>query len=69
MNKATAFGRTATGLGAIALAVFAIAWPSSDAFAASVCESLATDPQYGLLNNPVIKSVTSAETTTPVPTE
>ena len=67
MNKATASGRMAAGLGAIAFGIFAIAWTSSAAFAASVCESLATDPQYGLLGNPVIKSVTSAKTTTPAP--
>src|SRR5438552_5128289 len=67
MNKATASGRMAAGLGAIAFGIFAIAWTSSAAFAASVCESLATDPQYGLLGNPVIKSVTSTKTTTPAP--
>jgi hypothetical protein len=63
MNKATAFGRMAAGLGAIALGVFGIGWASSDALAASACESLATE----LLGNPVIKSVTSAKTTTPAP--
>ena len=44
MNKATASGRMAAGLGAIAFGIFAIAWTSGAAFAASVCESLATDP-------------------------
>ena len=67
MNKATGFGRMAAGLGAIALGVIGIGWASSDALAAPACASLATDPQYGLLGNPVIKSVTSAKTTTPAP--
>jgi Tannase and feruloyl esterase len=55
----------AIGLGAFALAAFGLGWlPSEAAAAAPSCASLATNPQFGLKNNPVIKSVTSAITTT-----
>jgi len=50
---------------ALALTLAALAGLS--ALATPACESLATDPQNGLANNPVIKSVTSAKKTTPAP--
>src|SRR5262245_4774895 len=63
MNRATAFGRLASSLATIAFGILGIAWASTAS--ASVCDSLMTDPQFGLVGNPVLKSVTSGEATTP----
>ena len=61
MSKRATFGRLGTGLCALALVGFGLGWaPGQAAAATPTCASLATDPQFGLKNNPVIKSVTSA---------
>jgi len=66
MKRSKAFRRRAAGLAVIGLGFLGVGWASS-ALATPACESLATDPQNGLANNPVIKSVTSAKKTTPAP--
>ncbi len=65
MSKRTSVGTWAT-LGSAAMAIACgVVWPPRDAAAAAPsCASLATDPQFGLKSNPVIKSATSAITTT-----
>jgi len=65
MSKRATIGRWAVGFGACALIAFGVGGvPSGAAAAAPSCASLATDPQSGLTNNPVIKSATSALVTT-----
>jgi hypothetical protein len=68
MGRRAMVGRLAVGFGAFMLLTFGVGWAPSEATAAAPsCASLATDPQFGLKNNPVIKSVTSAITTTAAP--
>ena len=67
MKERVRFGRMATCLGAIVLGAFGIGCAPRDAVAGPNCESLATNSQYGLKGNPVIKSVTSTVTTTAAP--
>jgi hypothetical protein len=66
MKRSKAPARMADGLAVTGLSLLGIGWTSS-ALAAPACESLGTDPQYGLANNPVIKSVTSVRKATPAP--
>src|SRR5215469_9402835 len=67
MRNQAIFGRMATGFSALALGAFVIGLAPSDAVAAPSCTSLATNPQYGLKGNPVIKSAASAISTTAAP--
>src|SRR5579863_10606217 len=68
MSKRLSLGRLVIGASAIALLGLGISWTPSDAAAAAPsCASLATDPQFGLAGNPVIKSATSALATTGAP--
>jgi len=68
MRERATIGRSAIGLGVVALIACGLGWGPRDAGAAAPsCASLATDPQFGLKNNPIIKSVTSAITATAAP--
>ena len=67
MRNQAIFGRMAAGFSALALGAFVIGLAPSDAVAAPSCTSLATNPQYGLKGNPVIKSAASAISTTAAP--
>src|SRR5579883_1156412 len=68
MRERATVVRSAVGLGVVALIACGLGWEPRDAAAAAPsCASLATNPQFGLKNNPVIKSVTSAITATAAP--
>jgi Tannase and feruloyl esterase len=65
MKKQTMFRRLKFNLGAFALVTFGMGWAPSEAVAAAPnCASLPTDPQLGLQKDFVVKSATSAITTT-----
>jgi len=67
MGKATTFARMVKCSSAIALGALAVVSTPTDALAAPMCTSLATNPAFGLAGNPAIKSVTSTITSTAAP--